>query len=425
MGSSCCCACCLPEVRSECSAASILSWMRALGLTFRTLPSSERALPTSKRAAVQFASWISFRAFSMRATTSVPVFETTVTCSSVSLSIATSSSFSAAPAVNESASSAAAASGMKAWNRPGDRSCMGVPPRGRQVYGGPAPARNGIRLPGPLGRPWRGLPAGARLEFAAGPRIAGMGHGRIRHPLERGSSRLQRLWRWLAWSRAARRGDHRFLHERHARFWSTGDAANWHARTASRFERWFLVEHQEFIEAVVRVVDADPRLVHFYEIGTGNGRVLEYFAGRLPSVREFAGVDLNQAQIDRNRAACSDDRIRFECADAASFVAQLATPGSLFLTNAGVFEYFAPEVLVDLIGQVAARLAPSALAVIEPLAPDMDLETERDSRPFGFERSFSHNYPHLFEAAGFETVHRREKRVGQHRLLEVVAVRGR
>lgn len=282
----------------------------------------------------------------------------------------------------------------------------------------------------PVGMRSRFLPAalaglGSRLRpllDRAILRATSLVAGREPHPLEPALGLAQRLRRWAAWEGAARRGDHGFLEAGHARFWRSANDGAWYQRTAHRFESWFLREHGEFIEAVVRAVAGDPRWVHFWEIGTGDGRVLEYFAGRLPGVGDFTGIDLNEARIARNRSARSG-RLRFVCADAAAFVREHGQPGSVLLTNAGVFEYFAPAVLAELFAHVGERLAPGGLALIEPLADDMDLDRESASRPFGAERSFSHNYPRLLADAGFEIVHRREKRVKGHRFIELVALR--
>ena len=52
--------------------------------------------------------------------------------------------------------------------------------------------------------------------------------------------------------------------------------------------------------------------------------------------------------------------------------------------------------------------SPVALALVEPLYNDYDLDAESASRSSGQEHSFSHNYPRLLQEAGFELVFRSE-----------------
>jgi hypothetical protein len=93
----------------------------------------------------------------------------------------------------------------------------------------------------------------------------------------------------------------------------------------------------------------------------------------------------------------------------------------VFLSHNGVLEYFLREELASLFADIGTRLRPSIASISEPIAVDYDLERETASRPYGDEHSFSHNYVHLLEGAGFRMLHRSEFREGSHRLLRLVA----
>ena len=61
--------------------------------------------------------------------------------------------------------------------------------------------------------------------------------------------------------------------------------------------------------------------------------------------------------------------------------------------------------LKQLFRHLAEQRKPAAVVMIETIGSDHDLETEKDSLIYGREMSFSHNYPHLLQHAGFEIIH--------------------
>ncbi len=65
--------------------------------------------------------------------------------------------------------------------------------------------------------------------------------------------------------------------------------------------------------------------------------------------------------------------------------------------------------LKQLFRHLAEQRKPAAVVMIETIGSDHDLETEKDSLIYGREMSFSHNYPHLLQHAGFEIIHQSER----------------
>jgi len=99
----------------------------------------------------------------------------------------------------------------------------------------------------------------------------------------------------------------------------------------------------------------------------------------------------------------------FEAADATQWIPEHASSNSVFVTNGGVFEYFLQEELETLFKFFADQRKPAAVALVETIGTDHNLEREKDSLIYGREMSFSHNYPHLLEQAGFTIKHQSER----------------
>jgi SAM-dependent methyltransferase len=157
------------------------------------------------------------------------------------------------------------------------------------------------------------------------------------------------------------------------------------------------------------------------EIGCGSGLVLEDLAKRLTQLDAFIGLDLSPDQTQRNRERAVDHRIRFEAGDATVWIPEHASSGTVFLTVAGVLEYLPRHKLSLLFETIGRTLAPSVIAVIEPIPADYDLEKEIDSRPYGPEHSLGHNYPHLLRAAGFDIRFQQVQKLDRSTHLLVVA----
>ena len=64
----------------------------------------------------------------------------------------------------------------------------------------------------------------------------------------------------------------------------------------------------------------------------------------------------------------------------------------------------ASERVLTGVSKVSQKESAPSLVVVETVANDHDLDTERDSLVYGREMSFSHNYPHLIERADWMEV---------------------
>ena len=223
--------------------------------------------------------------------------------------------------------------------------------------------------------------------------------------------RLHRLLRNGLYARALERGDFASLRSFLSKFWGQ-EAKNFHDAWQDRFERMFLKHDVVVIDELEKVMANLPdgkRFDHLYEIGCGGGQVLSYLVERLSGIGEFAGIDLGKEQIEANLAECQNPKMSFHAADAVEWIPANAKPFTVVLTNGGVFEYFLREELQSLFEHIATQLAPAAVAVVETIGSDHDLDAHPETFVYGRELSFSHNYPHLLREAGFEIVHQSER----------------
>ena len=205
-------------------------------------------------------------------------------------------------------------------------------------------------------------------------------------------------------------------------YWASDSATRFHGAVQERFRSVFLAKHTPLVNELERILATSTIRYHtLMEIGCGSGQVVDYLAGRLGTVERFIGIDLSAAQVARNRARFVQPKLRFEAGDASEWIAAHAEPGSIFLTNDGVFEYFTPEALNSLLVTLASRLQPSLLAIVEPLASHHDLSVDGGSIVYGAENTYSHDYPRMCERAGLQILFRSEVMAAQHRYLMLIA----
>lgn len=228
------------------------------------------------------------------------------------------------------------------------------------------------------------------------------------------------------------RKDHEAIHRFHQAFWASPQARSFYTSFAGRFEDVFLAHHAGIVEVISEVVQAwsDP-LPRLVEIGSGDGRLLEYLSEHLPDVAEFHGVELNAEQVARCQARLQGrPRLAFHHNDSRTWLEQHSRSGTVLLTNGGVGEYSTRGQLLALLERLRASGGPCAVAFTETIATDHCLDTERESIPYGRELAFSHHYPAIAEEAGFQVVYWKDRptREGEEnhptRWVQLVAVAG-
>lgn len=237
-----------------------------------------------------------------------------------------------------------------------------------------------------------------------------------------GSSRkIERVIMAFLRDEARRNQDARFFERLHRDFWKGEGGAVFSANCDHRFKDLFLDQQQEEL-AKLRAAWGDHKCERIIEVGCCSGLLLEHLTTTLPGVVSSIGVDLNPTQIENNqKSADFDSRITFACADGLDFVISHARPGTLFVTNGGVLEYFSREQLNKMFTRIR-DVGGCMFFSVEPVAPDHDWATTRQSVPFGEELSFSHNYRDAYESNGFRILHQRYVEFESWRWMATIAV---
>lgn len=212
----------------------------------------------------------------------------------------------------------------------------------------------------------------------------------------------------------------------HAWLWKGEQAVSFHAQAQARFDNFWLKHHSAIVEPLRQLFEqsSDTRIEEYHslcEVGCGSGLVLEDIARRLPNVEKLIGLDLSDQQTQINRTRTVDERITFEAGDATAWIPAHGGAGTVYLTVAGVFEYFSRSALQELFAYIALHQTPTAVALIEPIPADYDFKNEVASRPYGFENSLGHNYPRLLREAGFRILFEKIQTVEGQVFLLLVA----
>lgn len=242
----------------------------------------------------------------------------------------------------------------------------------------------------------------------------------------RNTARAPRLKRAILYARLRRahaHGDIAGMDDALSAFWKGGPGDRFHASFAEERFSVFRKQHAVVIDALAGVLErSGARFSRLVEIGCGDGRVLRHCAERLPSISQAIGLDINAAVISRAASEHpAGGRLAFANADARDWLTAHPQPGTVVLSNGGVLEYFSQE-NVDRLFRAVALAPPAAIVLIEPAAPDHDLNSQAESFAFGHEYSFSHNHRRRLSQAGFDVVFEEETRTFNARLIMMIGL---
>ena len=95
-------------------------------------------------------------------------------------------------------------------------------------------------------------------------------------------------------------------------------------------------------------------------------------------------------------------------ADAVQWVTKYGHSNIIYVSSRGVLEYFLEKRLQEFLNTIY-EFGNIFFVAIEPNGTDHDFETQPHSQLYGYEPSFSHNYPRLFKKAGFNLWHFSQK----------------
>jgi SAM-dependent methyltransferase len=230
---------------------------------------------------------------------------------------------------------------------------------------------------------------------------------------------LDRLLATALWDRLLREGRSDVIANLHRSIWKRPDVQAYYETTESWFNNRFLTEHVQIVGEMQKVA-ANGQYHSLCEIGCGRGLMTSYFADNLKGVDRFFGLDLNETQIEMNRARFTNPKVNFSAGDALAWIKQQTRPGWI-VTSYESLLYFSQVELEDLFAYVAKNLAPAAFAIMEILDSKYDLQRETASRAFDGVLHFSHNHPELLRRAGFTIRYQEERKTGGVRWILLLA----
>ena len=259
------------------------------------------------------------------------------------------------------------------------------------------------------------LPLSRRLKAAAG-RLIGLIHPRLaaevdERPFDPGWGVAGKFVRNAHLAHAVEKRDHRTLRRYFTHYWSSAISAEFYDHYNHRFEDLFLRHHAVIADHIENAVKdmalQEPRLV---EIGSGDGKVLEWFSRRLPHFAELHGIDLNGVEIEKCRQIHRGNRLlHFHENDLIQWHRESSRPHTVLLSNGGVLEYLLEDELAEFFADFRARSSPCVIALSESIGRNHNLASDLQSHPYGVELAFSHNYPRLLRDAGFEIQWERDR----------------
>ena len=218
-------------------------------------------------------------------------------------------------------------------------------------------------------------------------------------------SRSENLMRFAILKKAEKKENHDEMAKIQRNYWVNKGAA-YFAAFSDQFDNVFLPHYSILFDELAEKLETETENFEtLVEIGTGNGKVLNYCSLKFDKVQRFVGLDLSEEQIEINKTAYAHNKkLEFYAEDGIEWITQNCGSNTIFVTIGGVLEYFPQEVLEKFLSHLNS-LGPTFLATIETNGLDHDFEKNPDSQPYGEERSFSHNHQKMYPEAGFKLWH--------------------
>ncbi len=208
----------------------------------------------------------------------------------------------------------------------------------------------------------------------------------------------------------------------HQQFWTGDRGTEFHRHVRAQVLEVYEAHFKYLITELNQLIKDYPKLETLAEIGAGGGSFTNMLTQNVNGIDNWIGNDLSMDIIAENRKLYP--HIEWFAGDGKAWVETYGEPCTIFLTFRGVLEYFTQANLDAMFAYITEHHQPSAFVLVEPVALNHDLDTETESRAYGTEYSFSHNYPHLLTKNGY--VIRQQKLItfDDHRLCAIVATTG-
>ncbi len=214
------------------------------------------------------------------------------------------------------------------------------------------------------------------------------------------------------------------LAEYHRNFWIKENSLPYHRGVRQQVVDAFNDHFTFLLDEINSLIAQQPSIDTLVEIGAGGGSLLNLLAEHVEGIDRFIGIDLSPEIIEENKEIYNDARFRWVADNGKTWVEQNGQANTIYLTFRGVLEYFTNDELREMFGRIANEKSPAVYIGVEPMALDHDIATQFDSRPYGTEYTFSHNYPHLLEESGFQVSLTQQKRFDNHQICTFIATVG-
>ena len=236
----------------------------------------------------------------------------------------------------------------------------------------------------------------------------------------------ERLMRGAILAKAELAEDDQALAQYHHDYWKNR-GTEYFELTDDNFESVFMPDCSFVFDILEeKLQETEHEFTTLVEIGAGNGDITNYLSEKFPQIKQFIGIDLSEAQTEKNREKYKDHpKLNFVAGDAFEWIENNGSSNMIFVTSRGVLEYFTQKRLLVLLKMISFFNRVIFVA-IEPNGLDHDFMKNPGSQPYGNERSFSHNYMAYFKEAGFELAHisRKVYAENDHSLSFIVAQSG-
>ncbi|REE25488.1 methyltransferase family protein [Winogradskyella pacifica] len=211
----------------------------------------------------------------------------------------------------------------------------------------------------------------------------------------------ERLMRRAILKKIEKNEDHDQLAQLHKTYWAKqGD--HFVNNTEDNLKNIHLPAYKDTLDVLKNEISNAPMAFEkLVEIGTGNGSVLNYLSSNYPDIKDFIGIDLSEEQTKINQINYKDNsKLKFIGGDVLDWLENQQQGNFVFLTFRGVLEYFTQQQLIVFFKKLNA-LGNIIFYAIEPTDSEHNYETNQNSKVYGVEGSFSHNYEKLFKDTGF------------------------
>ncbi|MFT6127482.1 MAG: hypothetical protein ACJA2M_000463 [Polaribacter sp.] len=222
-------------------------------------------------------------------------------------------------------------------------------------------------------------------------------------------SASERLMRRAILKKIEKTKDYDKLAQLHKTYWvKQGD--DFVNNTQNNLENIHLPAYKTVLDILKNEILCAPiKFEKLIEIGTGNGSVLNFLSSNYLEIDNLIGIDLSEEQTIANKVNYKNNpKLEFIDGDVLDWVENQRQGHMVFLTFRGVLEYFSQQQLICFFEKLNS-LGKIIFFAIEPIDSNNDFKTDSNSKVYGFEGAFSHDYKKIFEDAGFKIWHAEQK----------------